>query len=227
MLVLVVEDEAEIAETFCDALESSGYTCETVSDGNQASNRLAEKTYDLILLDIELPGKSGLELLQEIRAGSPEQPVLLITARADLADRVAGLDLGADDYLVKPVALPELQARIRSVLRRAGDGSALVLRVADLDVDIANHRVTRAGVQIELTGREFDLLVYLARRVGRTASYEDLARDVWEHSEKATPINNLVAVHVSNLRDKLDEGGRPRLIQTVWGKGFKLTVEGE
>ena len=222
MLILIVEDDTDVADTYADALQSAGYMCESVANGNEASDRLSGTTYDLVLLDIELPGKSGLELLSDIRTRNPAQSVLLITGRGELHDRVQGLDLGADDYLVKPIQLPELLARVRAALRRAQGGKSLILRIADLHIDIANRRVTRNARELELTNREFALLEYLARRSGETVAYETLARDVWKHAPKAAPINNLVAAHVSHLRDKLHQDGAPKLIHTVWGKGFCL-----
>ena len=224
MLILIVEDDSDVAETYVDALESAGYTCEHVLDGAAATESLATKTYDLILLDIELPEKSGLDLLHEIRGKSSLQPVLIITGRGDLTDRIEGLDLGADDYLVKPIELLEMLARVRSILRRASGGESLNLIVGDLSVDLGNRHVIRGEREIELTNRQFD---FLARHVNHTVTYEQLARDVWKHSEKAAPINNLLAAHVSHLREKLNEGDAPNLIHTVWGQGFCLKPSDE
>jgi two-component system copper resistance phosphate regulon response regulator CusR len=178
------------------------------------------------VLDLMLPGRSGLEILQTLRQRRVDTPVLILTARDGVDDRVTGLDLGADDYLVKPVALPELLARIRALLRRGRPADALRLKVADLEMDLVSRRVDRGDRVLELTSREFELLEYLLRHQGHMVSREMLARDVWKETRRATPIDNVIDVQMARLRRKVDPNGGPRLIHTVRGVGFVLR-EGE
>ena len=167
-----------------------------------------------------LPGRSGLEILQTLRKRRNETPVLILTARDGVDDRVRGLDLGADDYLVKPFALPELLARIRALLRRGRPSDVLRLKVADLELDLVARRVNRGDKAIDLTGREFELLEYLLRHQGYLVSREMLARDVWKEPRRATPLDNVIDVQMARLRRKVDPEGAARLIHTVRGVGF-------
>jgi len=167
-----------------------------------------------------LPGRSGLEILQTLRKRRNETPVLILTARDGVDDRVRGLDLGADDYLVKPFALPELLARIRALLRRGRPSDVLRLKVADLELDLVARRVDRGDKAIDLTGREFELLEYLLRHQGHLVSREMLARDVWKEPRRATPLDNVIDVQMARLRRKVDPEGAARLIHTVRGVGF-------
>jgi len=173
-----------------------------------------------------LPGRSGLEILQTLRKRRNETPVLILTARDGVDDRVRGLDLGADDYLVKPFALPELLARIRALLRRGRPSDVLRLKVADLELDLVARRVNRGDKAIDLTGREFELLEYLLRHQGYLVSREMLARDVWKEPRRATPLDNVIDVQMARLRRKVDPEGAARLIHTVRGVGF-VVREGE
>jgi len=179
-----------------------------------------------VLLDLMLPGRSGLEILQTLRQRHIETPVLILTARDGVDDRVLGLDLGADDYLVKPFALPELLARVRALLRRGRPTDILRLKVADLELDLVSRRVVRGDRLIDLTGREFELLEYLLRHQGHLVSREMLARDVWKEPRRATPLDNVIDVQMARLRRKVDNDGAARLIHTVRGVGF-VVREGE
>ena len=167
-----------------------------------------------------LPGRSGLEILQTLRKRRNETPVLILTARDGVDDRVRGLDLGADDYLVKPFALPELLARIRALLRRGRPSDVLRLKEADLELDLVARRVDRGDKAIDLTGREFELLEYLLRHQGHLVSREMLARDVWKEPRRATPLDNVIDVQMARLRRKVDPEGTARLIHSVRGVGF-------
>src|SRR5262245_50231461 len=169
-----------------------------------------------------LPGRSGLEILQTLRQRHMDTPVLILTARDGIEDRVRGLDLGADDYLVKPFALPELLARIRAILRRGRPSEVLRLKVADLEMDLVARRTLRGDRPIDLTSREFDLLEYLMRHHGHLVSREMLARDVWKEPHRATPLDNVIDVQMTRLRRKVDLDGASRLIHTVRGVGFVL-----
>lgn len=226
MRVLVVEDERKLAQVLASALEAEHYDVVVAATGEDGFYRLNAETFDLVVLDLMLPGRSGLEILQTLRQRRVDTPVLILTARDDVDDRVTGLDLGADDYLVKPVALPELLARIRALLRRGRPADALRLKVADLEMDLVSRRVDRGDRVLDLTSREFELLEYLLRHQGHMVSREMLARDVWKETRRATPIDNVIDVQMARLRRKVDPNGGPRLIHTVRGVGFVLR-EGE
>ena len=224
--VLIVEDERKLAQVLASALEGEHYDVVVAPTGEDGFYRLNAEQFDLVVLDLMLPGRSGLEILHTLRQRRVDTPVLILTARDGVDDRVAGLDLGADDYLVKPFALPELLARIRALLRRGRPVDALKLKVADLEMDLISRRVARGDRALELTGREFELLEYLLRHHGHMVSREMLARDVWKETRRATPIDNVIDVQMARLRRKVDPNGGPRLIHTVRGVGFVLR-EGE
>ena len=226
MRILVVEDERKLAEVLASALRAEHYDVVVAPTGEDGFFRANAETFDLVLLDLMLPGRNGLEILQTLRKRQVQTPVLVLTARDGVDDRVLGLDLGADDYLVKPFALPELLARIRALLLRGRPAESLNLKAADLDVDLMARRVTRAGHVLDLTVREFELLEYLLRHEGHVVSREMLARDVWNEPRRATPIDNVIDVQVARLRKKVDLDGHQRLIHTVRGVGFVLR-EGE
>jgi len=177
-----------------------------------------------VLLDWMLPGRDGPEILKTLRARGTHTPVLLLTARDALEDRVFGLDSGADDYLVKPFAFPELLARVRALLRRTGEGVEQPTRraLADLTLDLDTRRVRRGGREIDLTAREYDLLAYLLSHRGTIVTRQMLAREVWRELQRSTPLNNVIDVHIARLRRKIDEGAAVRLIHTVRGTGFVL-----
>src|SRR6184192_2083789 len=194
--------------------------------GEEGSFRANAEVFDLVVLDLMLPGRSGLEILQTLRQRHIETPVLILTARDGVEDRVLGLDLGADDYLVKPFALPELLARIRALVRRGRPSEILRLKAADLEMDLISRRVTRGSRSIDLTSREFELLEYLLRHHQQLVSREMLARDVWKEPSRATPLDNVIDVHIARLRKKVDQDAPAKLIHTVRGVGFVLR-EGE
>jgi two-component system, OmpR family, copper resistance phosphate regulon response regulator CusR len=220
--VLVVEDERKLAHVLSAALEAEHYDVVVAATGEDGFFRANAELFDLVVLDLMLPGRSGLEILQTLRQRRIETPVLVLTARDGIDDRVLGLDLGADDYLVKPFALPELLARIRALLRRGRPSEALRLKAADLELDLVARRVVRGERMIDLTGREFELLEYLVRHQGHLVSREMLARDVWREPRRATPLDNVIDVQMTRLRKKVDVEGTPRLIHTVRGVGFVL-----
>jgi two-component system, OmpR family, copper resistance phosphate regulon response regulator CusR len=224
--VLIVEDERKLAQIVCSALEAEHYDVVVAATGEDGFYRANAELFDVVVLDLMLPGRSGFEILQTLRQRHIETPVLILTARDGIDDRVLGLDLGADDYLVKPFALPELLARIRALLRRGRPSDVLRLKTADLELDLVARQVVRADRPIDLTSREFDLLEYLMRHQGHLVSREMLARDVWKEPRRATPLDNVIDVQMTRLRRKVDLDGTPRLIHTVRGVGFVLR-EGE
>ena len=194
--------------------------------GEEGFFQLNAEVFDLVVLDWMLPGRDGIEILKALRSRGSKTPVLLLTARDAVEDRVLGLESGADDYLVKPFAFAELLARIRSLLRRASPAEGLKRTVADLTVDLEARRVARAGKPVELTPREFDLLAYLVRQPGQVVTREMLGRDVWGETNRITPLDNVIDVHIAHLRRKVDEGHAVKLVQTVRGVGFVLREEG-
>ena len=222
----MVEDERKLAQVLSSALQAEHYDVVVAPTGEDGFFRANAETFDLVLLDLMLPGRGGLEILQTLRQRHIETPVLILTARDGVDDRVLGLDLGADDYLVKPFALPELLARIRALLRRGRPSDVFRLKAADLEVDLVARRVVRGDRSVDLTAREFDLLEYLMRHQGHLVSREMLARDVWKEPRRATPLDNVIDVQMTRLRRKVDVDGAPRLIHTVRGVGFVLR-EGE
>ena len=224
--MLIVEDERKLAQVLSSALQAEHYDVVVAATGEDGFYRANAELFDLVVLDLMLPGRSGLEILQTLRQRHVETPVLILTARDGVDDRVLGLDRGADDYLVKPFALPELLARIRALLRRGRSSEVLRLKVANLEMDLVARRVVRGDRAIDLTGREFELLEYLLRHQGHLVSREMLARDVWKEPRRATPLDNVIDVQIARLRRKVDLDGAARLIHTVRGVGF-VVREGE
>ncbi len=220
MRILVVEDEPKIARAIADGLVAAGYEVVVADTGEDGFFRFFSKPFDLVVLDWMLPGRDGIEILETIRAQGHATPVLLLTAKDAVEDRVRGLDAGADDYLVKPFAFPELEARIRALLRRAPVGQQDQLTVGALELDVQTRRVTCDGRAVTLTLREFDVLRYLMQHAGHIVSREMLAKDIWDETERATPLDNVIDVHMARLRKKLDAD----LIVTVRGVGFVLRV---
>lgn len=220
--ILVVEDERKLAQVLASALRAEHYDVVVAPTGEEGFFRASAEAFDLVVLDLMLPGRSGLEILQALRQRHLQTPVLILTARDGIDDRVRGLDLGADDYMVKPFALAELLARIRALQRRGRPSDMLRLKAADLEVDLVARRATRTGHLLELTAREFDLLEYFLRHQGHVVSREMLAHEVWKEPRRATPIDNVIDVQVARLRRKIDLEGRERLIHTVRGVGFVL-----
>lgn len=216
--VLVVDDDPMVASTIERVLRPEGYDVDVALGGLAALNRVRERRPDLVVLDVMMPGVDGLEVCRRLRA-EDTMPILLLTARGGTADRVRGLDTGADDYLVKPFAYPELLARVRALLRRAAPSSGEVLRFADLSLDPQAHQARRADRTISLTAREFSLLEFFLRHPRQVLSRDQLLHAVWAGEETD---DNVVAVYVGYLRVKLEEGGRERLIHTIRGFGYSL-----
>ncbi|HYS25332.1 MAG TPA: response regulator transcription factor [Vicinamibacterales bacterium] len=226
MRVLVVEDEQKVANALREGLEGERYEVVVERTGEDAFFRMTTEAFDLILLDLGLPGRDGLHILTTLRSKGIKTPVLVLTARDTLQDRVAGLDSGADDYLVKPFAFAELLARIRALMRRGRAAESPRLAVGDLSMDLITRKVARGGQPVELTVREFELLEYLMRYEGQVVSRETLARDVWKETARTTPLDNVIDVHIARLRRKVDLDRSMKLIHTVRGVGFLLR-EGE
>ena len=226
MRVLVVEDEMKVANALREGLEGERFEVIVERTGEGAFFRVNTETFDDILLDLTLPGRDGLEILQALRQRGVKTPVLVLTARDSLQDRVTGLDAGADDYLIKPFAFAELLARIRALVRRGRVAETPRLLVGDLEMDLVTRKVTRNALPVELTVREFELLEYLLRYHGQVVSRETLARDVWKETARTTPLDNVIDVHIARLRRKVDLDQSVKLIHTVRGVGFMLR-EGE
>ena len=226
MRVLVVEDELKVANALREGLEGERFEAIVERTGEGAFFRVNTESFDVILLDLTLPGRDGLEILQALRQRGVKTPVLVLTARDSLQDRVTGLDAGADDYLIKPFAFAELLARIRALVRRGRVAEAPRLSIGDLEMDLVTRKVTRNTQPVELTVREFELLEYLLRYHGQVVSRETLARDVWKETARTTPLDNVIDVHIARLRRKVDLEQAVKLIHTVRGVGFMLR-EGE
>jgi two-component system, OmpR family, copper resistance phosphate regulon response regulator CusR len=226
MKILVVEDEPKVAQALLEGLAGEGYDVTIEGSGEGAFFRATTESFDTILLDVMLPGRDGVTILQTLRARGMKTPVLVLTARDTLEDRVRGLDSGADDYLVKPFAFAELLARIRALVRRGRANDALRITVGDLDVDLVTRSATRAGRSLDLTAREFELLHYLMSHERQVVSRDSLARDVWKEPSRTGPLDNVIDVHIARLRRKLETDQGLKLIHTVRGVGFMLR-EGE
>jgi DNA-binding response OmpR family regulator len=220
MRILIVEDEKKVASFIKKGLQQEGYAADTVHDGADAVHNAALFEYDLVILDLMLPTKPGLEVMREIRSKKPKLPVLVLTAKGAVNDKVAGLDAGADDYLIKPFAFAELSARIRALLRR-GTQENPALRLADLEMDTASRQVRRAGQSIDLKLKEYALLEFLLRNVHRPVTRTMIVEHVWDiHFDS---VSNVVDVHINSLRNKIDKGFQHPLIHTVRGVGYMLT----
>jgi len=223
--ILVVEDEPKLALAVKSGLEYDGYEVDMAGTGEEGFFLVHSRSFDLIVLDVMLPGRNGFEVLATLRRDGNKTPVLLLTAKDAIEDRVQGLDAGADDYLVKPFAFAELLARIRALLRRGKPDVPATLIVSDLTVDFASRSATRGDRRIDLTAREFELLCYLIQNVGRVVSREMLARDVWKEADRHSPLDNVIDVHIGRLRRKVDEPFPKALINTVRGVGFVIRDE--
>ncbi len=225
--ILVIEDERKLAAAIAEGLEGNGYQVALAESGETGIRLLRGSAFDLVLLDVMLPRQGGLETLREMRRGGFRIPVLILTARGSVDDRVRGLDAGADDYLVKPFAFPELLARVRALHRRAQHETASVLHLADLRMDVSGRTATRGTTVLDLTGREFDLLEYLLLNSGSVVSREMVARDVWKTTVRYTSLDNVIDVHIARIRRKLDDRFPVKLLHTVRGLGFVLRREEE
>ena len=226
MRVLVVEDEWKVADALREGLQAEEYDVAVERTGEGAFFRTATENFDLILLDLGLPGRDGLEVMAAIRQKQISVPIIVLTARDTVADRVKGLDAGADDYLVKPFAFAELLARIRVLLRRGRLSDPRQLTVGPLALDVVTRRVLRDGQSIEVTAREFELLQFLMRFNGQVVSRETLAREVWKESGRTAPLDNVIDTHMARLRRKVDADREVKMIHTIRGVGFVLR-EGE
>lgn len=220
MRILVAEDENELLEILVKRLKEEGYGVDGCGNGNDASYYLESTSYDLAILDIMMPGKDGLSVLKELRTAKNDLPVLLLTARDAVEDRVKGLDTGADDYLTKPFAFDELLARIRMLLRRRSADKSDVLAAGDLTMELSSHLVKRAGREIALSAREFSILEVLLRNKGAVLSRSQLESHVWDYDFEGG--SNIVDVYVRYLRKKIDDGFETKLIQTVRGVGYTI-----
>ena len=221
--ILVIEDEKKVALVLQKGLESEGYDVEVALTGEDGFFRIGQRAFDLVCLDLLLPGRDGLEILRTLRRNSVRTPVLILTARDTVEDKIVGLDSGADDYLVKPFAFAELSARIRALLRRGRGDPASTLKLGDLEMDVVRRSVSRCGQPVSLTAKEFELLEYLLRNQGHIVTREMLARDIWKETVRATPLDNVIDVHIGRLRKKIDEPFGSRLLHTVRGVGFALS----
>ena len=222
MKILVAEDDPDIGGALREGLEEAGYIVRIVRDGSRVVQLMQRVTFSILLLDIMLPGMNGFEVCRQLRAERINVPVLMLTARDMLDDRVRGLDVGADDYLIKPFHFPELLARIRSLLRRDKSVKSSIIKIADLVVDTVGHTVSRGDRSIQLTQREFSLLEALALNEGNVLSKESIVERVWFEDQS---LSNTVEVHVKNLRKKVDAEEPIKLIQTVYGLGYSLRVD--
>jgi two-component system OmpR family response regulator len=220
MRLLVVEDDAKLVRALERGFQREGYAVDLARTGHEALTHASEHDYDAVVLDVMLPGADGFSVCRELRRRERWVPVLMLTARDLVTDRIRGLDAGADDYLVKPFDFGELLARVRALIRRGPSERPPVLQVGDLRVDPATHVVTRAGREVELTVREFAVLHFLAQRAGEVVSREQLLEHVWEEGEDGS--TNVVDVYVGYLRKKLEQPFRRPLIRTVRGVGFRL-----
>jgi DNA-binding response OmpR family regulator len=222
MRILVVEDEPAAAAVLAKGLREHAYAVDVAADGDAALEQVGVNDYDLVILDVFLPGINGLDLCRQLRADGSTVPVLMLTARGGLDQRVEGLDAGADDYLSKPCHFPELLARVRALLRRGPALTNAVLTVEDLTIDTRARRVERGGQPIQLTSKEYALLEYLARRRGEVVGRSDIAEHVWDDS--FDPMSNLIEVYIQRLRRKIDDGRPLKLIGTRRGAGYTLAA---
>jgi DNA-binding response OmpR family regulator len=220
MRILIIEDEAKVADFLNKGLQQSGYETDVAVDGQEGYDKIKSNDYDLILLDLMLPQISGFDLIPKIRSCKAAVPIIAVTAKASVEDRVQGLNRGCDDYLVKPFSFAELLARIKAQIRRGGSAGALELSVADLVLNLLNRKVTRGGKTIELSNKEFSLLEYLLRNRDQTVTRNMIVENVWDTS--FNNFTNVVDVYINYLRNKIDRDFEPHLIHTVRGIGYVL-----
>ncbi len=223
MRILLVEDDARVASFIRRGLREEHYTVDVAADGEQALFLAQTGEYDLLVLDLMLPKRSGLEVLRTLRGERMTTPILILSAKDALQDKVVGLDAGADDYLTKPFGFDELLARVRALMRRRGDLAATILRAKDLELDTLRHRVARAGHELALTNQEYALLEFLLRHADQVVTRTMLAEHVWEHDFDS--LSNVIDVHIARLRRKIDDGFSSKLLQTIRGSGYMLQTK--
>lgn len=223
MRILLVEDEKKVASFIQQGLEEENYSVDVAHDGEKGLLMAESEQYDLLILDVMLPKKNGLELIKDFRARKGTTPALMLTAKSATDDKVAGLDSGADDYLTKPFAFAELLARVRSLLRRGAKDKSTVLAMADLELDTVTHKAKRAGRLIELTAKEYALLEYFLRNKDRVLSRTLISEHIWDYNFDTG--TNIIDVYVNHLRNKIDSGAEKKLIHTVRGVGYVIKEE--
>lgn len=223
--ILVVEDEPKLAEAVKQGLEANEHTVVVAHTGEEGFFLATTQSFDVLILDIMLPGRDGLEIMGNLRRLGKRTPIMLLTSKDSLEDRVQGLDSGADDYLTKPFALSELQAHVRALGRRGGAAEESILRLEDLELDRIRHTAVRAGRTLDLTAREFEILEYMMLQGDRVVSRDMLTREVWKESSRYTPIDNVIDVQIARLRRKVDDPYPRKLLRTVRGVGFVLRPE--
>jgi len=220
MRILLVEDDRRIARFVARGLREQSYAVDVTADGTEAAYKLSVNDYDAVILDVMIPGRDGFQVCRDLRDAGRAVPVIMLTARDTVQDRINGLDSGADDYLTKPFAVAELLARLRALLRRGPMVRGSVIKIADLSLDTRAQKATRSGRLLPLTTKEYALLEYLAREKGRVVNRSEIAEHVWD--ENFDPMTNLIDVHINRLRRKVDEGYRDKLIHTRRGVGYML-----
>lgn len=218
--LLVIEDQKKLQKSLQQGLSEEGYEVVSALTGEEGYFQATTEPLDAVILDLMLPGRSGLEILRELRGRGFNKPILILTARDGIEDRVSGLDAGADDYLVKPFAFAELVARLRALLRRDVGGRELFLRVDDLEIDLLSRRVVRQGIELDLTKREYELLEYLLRHKNSIVTRDMIARDVWKETSGA--LTNTIDVYINLLRKKVERPQKRQLIHTVRGVGYAV-----
>ena len=222
MRILLVEDDRRIASFVAKGLREQAYAVDVVGDGDEAAYKLSINDYDAAILDVMIPGRDGFQVCRELRAAGMSLPVIMLTARDTVRDRITGLDSGADDYLTKPFAVTELLARLRALLRRGRVVRPATINIADLVLDTGAQQALRQGRTLALTTKEYALLEYLAREAGRVVSRAEIAEHVWD--ENFDPLTNLIDVHINRLRRKVDNGFAVKLIHTRRGAGYMLAA---
>ncbi len=222
---MIVEDERKVARAVQEGLEAESYSVAMAHTGEDGFFLANSEPFDLVVLDVMLPGRTGIEVVSAMRKRGIRTPVLLLTAKDAIEDRVNGLDAGADDYLVKPFAFPELLARVRALLRRGKTEPPVELRLQDLQVNRITRTVTRSDRVLDLTAKEFELLEYLLEHQGQVVSRDTLAREIWKEAARHSTLDNVIDVHMARLRRKVDEGYSAKLMHTVRGVGFLLKAE--
>ena len=222
MRILIIEDDKEVADALREGLEAERCEVAVARSGEEGFYLANAAAYDLVLLDLMLPGRGGIDVLATLRKRGIQTPVFILTAKDAVEDRVLGLDQGADDYLIKPFAFPELLARIRALLRRGRADPVLKLQREDVEMDLVSHKASRGTRSLDLTAKEFEILEYMLRHWDRVVSREMLARDVWRAAARATPLDNVIDVTIARLRRKIDDPFETKLLHTVRGVGFLL-----